>query len=134
MIDSIEINEKREKIFDEVSRICNELKPEHAELILEFFATQVKALELFKKKQYDYGPSNISNFGDIGVLVRLNDKVERLKNLMFNNRSAENESIVDTWLDIGNYGLIGYMCYLGLWSDAKHYNISKQEETVKKGG
>lgn len=36
---------------------------------------------LLDRKQQDYGPNNISAFGLFGVVVRLNDKVERFKNL-----------------------------------------------------
>ncbi len=36
---------------------------------------------LLDKKQQDYGSSNISKFGVFGVIVRLSDKIERLKNL-----------------------------------------------------
>src|SRR5947207_112367 len=36
---------------------------------------------LLDKKQRDYGPHNISAFGLFGCVVRMNDKVERLKNL-----------------------------------------------------
>ena len=57
-------------------------------------------------KQLDYGPGNISSWGEIGVAVRLTDKVERLRNLLMSGRKPENESIRDTALDIANYGLI----------------------------
>jgi hypothetical protein len=75
----------------------------------------VEAILLFEKKQLDYGPNNISDFGEFGVLVRLNDKVNRLKNLFDTKVEAKNESIADTWKDITNYGLIGLMCHLNLW-------------------
>ena len=75
----------------------------------------VDAILLFEKKQLDYGPNNISDFGEFGVLVRLNDKINRLKNLFKTNASAQNESIADTWKDITNYGLIGLMCHLNVW-------------------
>jgi len=119
----------RNELFNDLRLILLELKPEHEEIILDFFKTQIKALALFRDKQYDYGPENISNFGDIGVLVRLNDKIERLKNLMFSDKEAHNESIVDTWIDIGNYGLIGLMCANGTWPNVKQYEITKVEGT-----
>ena len=34
------------------------------------------------KKQHDYGHENILAFGEFGVLVRTNDKLARLKNLI----------------------------------------------------
>lgn len=42
--------------------------------------------ELMINKQRDYGHSNITDFGEYGVLVRLNDKVCRLKNLLGNKK------------------------------------------------
>lgn len=75
----------------------------------------LEAIMLFEKKQLDYGPGNISDFGEFGVLVRLNDKINRLKNLFDTKVDAKNESIADTWRDITNYGLIGLMCHLNVW-------------------
>ena len=65
--------------------------------------------ELMISKQKDYGPQNILSFGEYGVLVRVNDKVERLKNLHKAGRNPNNESIDDTWKDIANYGIISLM-------------------------
>lgn len=67
-------------------------------------------------KQRDYGPGNIADFGELGVLIRSNDKMARLKNLLYHNPGeAENESLDDTWLDLANYGLIAQMIRRGLW-------------------
>jgi len=118
----------KNELLDDFHIMLSKLKPEHEKIILDFFNAQIQALKLFRDKQYDYGPENISNFGDIGVLVRLNDKIERLKNLMFNNKEAHNESIIDTWIDISNYGLIGLMCAINIWPNVKQYEIKKIEE------
>ena len=72
--------------------------------------------ETMVAKQRDYGPGNIGQFGELGVLVRTNDKMERLKNLLYvNPGEAQNESLDDTWLDLANYGLIGLMVRRGIW-------------------
>jgi len=118
----------KNELLDDLHMLLSKLKPEHEQIILDFFRVQIKALKLFRDRQYDYGPENISNFGDIGVLIRLNDKIERLKNLMFNNIEAHSESILDTWIDIGNYGLIGLMCANGTWPNVKQYEINRIEE------
>lgn len=115
--------EKIDALLKEITDVMSSLKPNHADIVVDFLSVQLEALKLFIAKQYDYGPENISNFGDIGVLVRLNDKIERLKNLMFNGNTAVNESIEDTWIDIGNYGLIGLMCKQDLWPNVKQYSI-----------
>ena len=66
-------------------------------------------------KQADYGPGNIAKFGELGVLVRASDKVERLTNLLQSGREPNHESLDDSWLDLANYGLIGLMVRRGLW-------------------
>lgn len=70
--------------------------------------TQVVTQTLVKK-QRDYGPENIARFGRKGLLVRLHDKVARLENLAAHGAGPENESIVDTYLDIIGYSAIGIM-------------------------
>lgn len=71
-------------------------------------------IKLLDRKQQDYGSKNISLSGEIGIQVRLQDKVCRLKNLLENN-SPQNESIFDTYQDIANYGIIGDMLKRGEW-------------------
>jgi hypothetical protein len=61
------------------------------------------------RKQRDYGPENIRRFGRQGLLIRLHDKVARLENLDGGGRGPENESVIDTFLDIIGYCTIGIM-------------------------
>jgi hypothetical protein len=63
--------------------------------------------ELVIRKQRDYGHDNINTFGDFGLLVRVNDKVARLRNLY--GKQAVNESINDSWDDLGGYSIIRKM-------------------------
>jgi hypothetical protein len=71
--------------------------------------------ELLISKQRDYGSRNIMDCGTIGVIVRINDKVARLKNLYgvtegsFKQKPASNESVEDTFKDIANYAVIALM-------------------------
>lgn len=67
------------------------------------------------RKQADYGPGNVSAFGDFGVLVRASDKLERLRNLYQSGAEPNNESVADSWLDLANYGLIAQMWLAGDW-------------------
>jgi hypothetical protein len=60
-------------------------------------------------KQHDYGHHNISKFGTIGIMVRMSDKAERLKNLRLRDLSPQNESLVDTLLDILGYSVLALM-------------------------
>ena len=85
-----------------------------------------EAYELFCTKQRDYGRGNISKFGQLGVLVRTSDKVERLSNLILGGRVASNEPIEDSWKDILNYGAIGLLCLKGQWPEQKKYDSSSR--------
>jgi len=61
-------------------------------------------------KQHDYGHDNILAFRERGLVVRLWDKIARLKNLLWvNNEKPKNESIEDTFTDIAGYAIIGLM-------------------------
>lgn len=86
----------------------------------EYLVRALECAKLFDKKQHDYGPDNIAQFGDLGVLIRLNDKIQRLKTLMLSGEQPEfsQESILDTWMDVHVYGVIGMMCIQGAWPNA----------------
>lgn len=73
-------------------------------------------LELWKQKQRSYGPHNIGDFGEMGCLIRANDKIQRLRrHYMGKNVSLDDESIEDTWLDLMGYALMGLVNERGLW-------------------
>ena len=65
--------------------------------------------DLICSKQNDYGKDNILGFGDKGLVVRLWDKINRLRNLIWNSYRPKNESVVDTFIDIAGYAIIGLM-------------------------
>ena len=65
--------------------------------------------DLLVKKQADYGKQNITDFGLLGVLVRANDKINRLKTLTAKWTPPENESIRDSWADLAGYALLALM-------------------------
>ena len=93
-----------------------------AEVIMAFWQETLKNFILFIQKQLDYGSGNIARFGELGVMVRANDKIERLRTLLLENREAKNEPVEDTWRDLANYGVIGLLCHLGLWPEYKKLN------------
>lgn len=72
--------------------------------------------ELLIRKRHDYGKGNIDKFGNLGLAVRLNDKAERLANLVMNSKQANNEPIVDTFWDFAGYGIIGVQLQDGSWN------------------
>jgi Nucleotide modification associated domain 1 len=69
-------------------------------------------------KQADYGPGNINNaFGGPinGLLVRIGDKFERLKNLYKGSKKPQHEPIEDSFKDMANYAVIALMIERGKW-------------------
>lgn len=75
--------------------------------------------EIFCIKQTSYGPNNIAEFGEAGVVIRSNDKLKRLKNLIVEKvpNPLEDESVEDTWMDWADYGIIGLLCHRGEWPE-----------------
>ena len=84
----------------------------------EFRRLQLEHYELFLHKQLDYGPGNISvgtmlqtpeeiKLSLTGLWFRMNDKIQRLKTLLMNDReSAVDEPLEDAYLDVSNYGIM----------------------------
>jgi len=65
---------------------------------------QRDTFELAQQKSSDYGTDSLTEFGTIGCLIRLNDKVNRLKNLIGKKKGTVlDETVEDTCLDIINY-------------------------------
>ena len=70
---------------------------------------QEEALTLFEKKNADYGDA-FATYGLIGVLVRIQDKIQRLVSITKNGVHLVNdESLRDTLIDLHNYAAMGIM-------------------------
>lgn len=73
------------------------------------YARAEEVARLVIKKQHDYGPKNILNSPigpELGLAVRLYDKIARLVNLVEKGVDPANESLADTAADIMGYGLV----------------------------
>jgi len=74
--------------------------------------------QILVAKQKDYGPHNIAGApgGPInGLLVRMNDKLERVKNLYYTSSEPQNEPLEDSFVDLANYAVICLMVQRGKW-------------------
>lgn len=70
---------------------------------------QNESLQLFKKKNSDYGNA-FATYGTIGVIVRMGDKIQRLISVSNNGVNLVNtESLRDTLIDLHNYAAMGIM-------------------------
>ncbi len=70
---------------------------------------QLQGLELFKRKNADYGDA-FAKFGTIGVLMRIEDKIQRSISITKNGINLiEDECIRDTLIDLHNYAAMALM-------------------------
>ena len=70
---------------------------------------QKEGLELFIKKNTDYGDA-FAKYGVIGVLMRIEDKIQRSLSITKNGVNLINdESMRDTLLDLHNYAAMALM-------------------------
>ena len=95
------------------------------EMGVEMVRAAMDCVQLFDTKQQDYGSDNISSNGELGIAVRLQDKVSRmrhilLKELAAQERSAQvfktnHEALEDSFKDAANYALIGLLLRRKKW-------------------
>jgi hypothetical protein len=76
--------------------------------IIHMKKIQAEGLELFIKKNADYGNS-YKQFGLIGVLVRLQDKINRALHVTQNSIQVKDETLRDTLIDLHNYAAMALM-------------------------
>tara|TARA_B100001093_G_C26674465_1_gene947630 strand:+ start:36 stop:512 length:477 start_codon:yes stop_codon:yes gene_type:complete len=70
---------------------------------------QNEAKLLFKNKNKDYGDA-FANYGTVGVLVRIGDKLSRAQSITNNGINlVDSESLKDTLLDLHNYAAMALM-------------------------
>ena len=69
---------------------------------------QAEGLELFIKKNADYGNS-YKQYGLIGVLVRLQDKINRALHITQHGIHVKDETLRDTLIDLHNYAAMALM-------------------------
>lgn len=77
--------------------------------VAQIKAVQAEGLELFKKKNADYGDA-FAKFGVIGVLMRIEDKIQR--SITITNKGinfVDDETIKDTLIDLHNYAAMAIM-------------------------
>ena len=102
------------------------IEKEYPQTAKSFKAIQKEQYELFCRKQMDYGPKNISVGTDLrtdedvklsltGLWFRINDKIERLKQLVVFDKAAQNEPMIDAFSDLSVYGVIAQIVHRKKW-------------------
>ena len=74
-----------------------------------FASVNQELLAMFLKKHKDYGKGNILANKEIGIAMRISEKVERVKHLLLSGQEPSNETIEETWIDIATYAVIGVL-------------------------
>lgn len=70
-------------------------------------------LEMFLKKHKDYGKGNILSVKELGIALRISEKIERIKHLLMQQSTPTNESIEETWIDVGVYAVLAVLLKRG---------------------
>ena len=79
--------------------------------IEKFEKIQSEGLALFKKKNADYG-NRFADFWLVGILTRLQDKINRSINITKTNITVvQDESLRDTLLDLQNYCTLALLLF-----------------------
>jgi len=123
---TLKTDENREYDYSHMSKMASQagfwqFLASHSLRLLNSTGTRFTAqnmLDILTMKQKDYGPKNISEFGIIGLLIRVNDKIARLENMTqktdsfntaININAVPQESLNDTLVDIIGYSAIATM-------------------------
>ena len=100
----------------------------YPELAEEFKQIQKEQYDLFAGKMLDYGLGNIALGSTLaededvqlsltGIWLRCNDKINRLKNMLKRKGKSyvNDEPMIDSFIDISNYGIIAQLVMRGKW-------------------
>jgi hypothetical protein len=122
------IRDSKTGIEIEEESIIEQMEREWPLMTQEFKKIQREQYELFLHKQHDYGPGNISvgtqlitpeevHLSLTGLWFRMNDKIQRLKNLLMSGRknAVEGETVEDAYLDVSNYGIMATIVRRDKW-------------------
>lgn len=104
------------------------IENKYPEMTAEYKRIQQEGYETFCRKQMNYGPDNISvgtplktdddvKLSLTGIWFRVNDKIQRLKNLVVLGKADQvGESVDDTLQDLGVYAIIAQIVKRGKWA------------------
>ena len=122
------IKERTETSVVSTDEVVELMEKEWPVMTAEFKKLQREQYELFLHKQHDYGPGNISvgtalktpeeiKLSLTGLWFRMNDKLQRVKTLLMNNRESAviDEPLEDAYLDLSNYGIMATIVGRGKW-------------------
>lgn len=84
-------------------------EPTKIDRVEQMTKIQEEAKSLFKQKNADYGDA-FADYGTVGVLVRMGDKIRRLQSISNKGINlVKDESLRDTLIDLHNYAAMAIM-------------------------
>ena len=120
-----------ERDYTKEKEYCNdvdELMDRYPDIHKAYEQISKEQLHLFARKMLDYGKGNISVGSNLdtpeeekvaltGLWFRMNDKIQRLKQLVLLSREAKvtTESVKDTFQDLSIYGIIAQIVKNKQW-------------------
>ena len=120
-----------ERDLTEEKTYCNdtqELQDRYPDIYKAYQRISKEQFHLFARKMLDYGKGNISVGSNLdtpeeekvaltGLWFRMNDKIQRLKQLVLLSREAKvtTESVKDTFQDLSIYGIIAQIVSSKKW-------------------
>lgn len=110
----------------EDTELVKNMEAKYPQMTGEFKRICTSQYLMFLRKQNDYGPGNITFNSDLtdeqdlrlsltGIVVRLNDKINRLVNLILRKNKTLNESVEDSFLDMSVYSKIALIVSSKKW-------------------
>jgi hypothetical protein len=108
--------------------IVAQIERDYPEMMAEYQKIMMEQYETFCRKQSNYGPGNISvgtslstpddiKLSLTGLWFRMNDKIQRLKNLVvLGKHDNVGEAVEDTFQDLSVYGVICQLVNRGKWA------------------
>ncbi len=108
-------------------KVVEQIEKEYPQMTEEFWKICYEQYETFCLKQSNYGPGNISvgtslsttediKLSLIGLFFRMNDKIQRVKQLVVLGKNDNvGEAVDDTFQDLSVYGVIAQIVKRGKW-------------------
>lgn len=87
-------------------------RPKLSDGVEQFMDITTNMAKTYAAKNHDYGNSfeeSLDEFGLVASVVRLGDKMNRIKSLIKKEARVKDESIKDTLLDLANYAIMTVM-------------------------
>ncbi len=107
-------------LFPVAERVKREPRREFWEINFDLARRQInlesredKALETLKERHRYYGAGPLLLTGEIGIIVRSIDKLERIRFMTENKLEDKQDPLEDAWVDLFAYSILGYLLVRG---------------------